>query len=133
MEHIYTIPVNEAFEASRDDASCGCPFCTLYNKLEENELELILGASMMEPDIRIMTNKEGFCRTHYDMMFTRKNRLGMALTLESHLAELKDEIKNGGFLQKAGERPIKPQNYWLKNWKDLMRKDYTNSSYLHIS
>ena len=107
MEHIYTIPVNEAFEASRDDASCGCPFCTLYNKLEENELELILGASMMEPDIRIMTNKEGFCRTHYDMMFTRKNRLGMALTLESHLAELKDEIKNGGFLQKAGERPIK--------------------------
>ena len=107
MEHIYTIPVNEAFEASRDDASCGCPFCTLYNKLEENELELILGASMMEPDIRIMTNKEGFCRTHYDMMFTRKNRLGMALTLESHLAELKDEIKNGGFMQKAGERPIK--------------------------
>ncbi len=107
MEHIYTIPVNEAFEASRDDASCGCPFCTLYNKLEDNELELILGASMMEPDIRIMTNKEGFCRTHYDMMFTRKNRLGMALTLESHLAELKDEIKNGGFLQKAGERPIK--------------------------
>ena len=107
MEHIYTIPVNEAFEASRDDASCGCPFCTLYNKLEDNELELILGASMMEPDIRIMTNKEGFCRTHYDMMFTRKNRLGMALTLESHLAELKDEIKNGGFMQKAGERPIK--------------------------
>ncbi|MBE6549998.1 MAG: hypothetical protein E7670_06175 [Ruminococcaceae bacterium] len=107
MEHIYTIPVNEAFEASRDDASCGCPFCTLYNKLEENELELILGASMMEPDIRIMTNKEGFCRTHYDMMFTRKNRLGMALTLESHLAELKNEIKNGGFMQKAGDRPIK--------------------------
>lgn len=107
MEHIYTIPVNEAFEASRDDASCGCPFCTLYNKLEDNELELILGASMMEPDIRIMTNKEGFCRTHYDMMFTRKNRLGMALTLESHLAELKDEIKNGGFMQKAGERPLK--------------------------
>ncbi len=107
MEHIYTIPVNEAFEASRDDASCGCAFCSLYNKLEDNELELILGASMMEPDIRIMTNKEGFCRTHYDMMFVRKNRLGMALTLESHLAELKDEIKNGGFMQKAGERPIK--------------------------
>ena len=107
MEHIYTIPVNEAFEASQDDASCGCAFCSLYNKLEDNELELILGASMMEPDIRIMTNKEGFCRTHYDMMFTRKNRLGMALTLESHLAELKDGIKNGGFMQKAGERPQK--------------------------
>ena len=64
METIYTIPVNEAFEASAADSSCGCPFCTLYNKLEDDELELILGASMMEPDVRIQTNKEGFCRTH---------------------------------------------------------------------
>ena len=107
MEHIYTIPVNEAFEASAADPSCGCPFCTLYNKLEDDELELILGASMMDPDIRIMTNKEGFCRTHYDMMFVRKNRLGMALTLESHLSELSGEIRGGAFFQKPAEKPIK--------------------------
>ena len=107
MEQIYTIPVNEAFEASVENASCGCPFCTLYNKLEENELDLILGASMMEPDIRIMTNKEGFCRTHYDMMFVRKNRLGMALTLESHLSELREDLHGGGLLQKPGEKQIK--------------------------
>ena len=107
MEQIYTIPVNEAFEASRDDAACGCPFCSLYNKLEDDELELILGASMMEPDVRIQTNKEGFCRTHYDMMLVRKNRLGMALTLESHLAELAGEIHEGGFLSAPGQKPIK--------------------------
>ena len=106
METIYTIPVNEAFEASAADKSCGCPFCSLYNRLEDDELELILGASMMEPDVRIKTNKEGFCKTHYDMMFTRKNRLGMALTLESHLSELKDEIKDKAF-SKPGERPMK--------------------------
>ena len=98
MEQIYTIPVNEAFEASAADPSCGCPFCSLYNKLEDDELDLILGASMMEPDVRIQTNKEGFCRTHYDMMFTRKNRLGMALTLESHLDELISDLKSGGIL-----------------------------------
>ena len=106
MDTIYTIPVNEAFEASAADPGCGCPFCSLYNKLEDDELELILGASMMEPDIRIQTNKEGFCRTHYDMMFTRKNRLGMALTLESHLAELRGELKNKP-LSKPGERALK--------------------------
>ena len=106
METIYTIPVNEAFEASAADSSCGCPFCTLYNKLEDDELELILGASMMEPDVRIKTNKEGFCRPHYDMMFTRKNRLGMALTLESHLAELYEDIKDKP-LSKPGERATK--------------------------
>lgn len=95
MEQIYTIPVNEAFDASAADSTCGCPMCALYRKLEENELELILGASMMEPDVRIKTNEQGFCRTHYDMMFTRKNRLGMALTLESHLAELSGELSKG--------------------------------------
>ncbi len=107
MEQIYTIPVNEAFEASAKDPSCGCPFCALYNKLENDELELILGASMMEPDVRIKTNERGFCRTHYDMMFLRKNRLGMALTLESHLNELSEEIKDGGFLSAPAQRPMK--------------------------
>ena len=95
MEQIYTIPVNEAFDASAADSTCGCPMCALYRKLEENELELILGASMMEPDVRIKTNEQGFCRTHYDMMFMRKNRLGMALTLESHLAELSKDLSKG--------------------------------------
>lgn len=107
MEQIYTIPVNEAFEASAADKSCGCPFCSLYRKLENDELDLILGASMMEPDVRIKTNKTGFCRTHYDMMFVRKNRLGMALTLESHLNELKKEIKDGGLGGGMGNKPIK--------------------------
>ena len=107
MEQIYTIPVNEAFEASAADKSCGCPFCALYNKLENDELELILGASMMEPDVRIKTNKTGFCRTHYDMMFVRKNRLGMALTLESHLDQLKKELRDGGLGGGMGNKPIK--------------------------
>ena len=106
MEQIYTIPVNEAFEASAADKACGCPFCALYNKLEDDEIELILGASMMEPDVRIKTNKTGFCRSHYDMMFVRKNRLGMALTLESHLAELSEDIKDKGLFSKAGDRPM---------------------------
>ena len=109
MEQIYTIPVNEAFEWSRDDHSCGCPVCTIYNRLEENELDLILGASMMEPDIRIKTNETGFCRTHYDMMFVRKNRLGMALTLESHLAELQKDLTEASipFVQPKGDKPAR--------------------------
>ena len=55
-EHIYTVPVSEAFE-QRDGR---CPLCLLREKWENNELDLILGASMMEPDIRIQTNKKGF-------------------------------------------------------------------------
>ena len=107
MEMNFTIPVNEAFEASAADKSCGCALCALYRKLEEDELDIILGAAMMEPDIRIKTNDAGFCRLHYDLMFTRKNRLGMALTLESHLDELRREIRDGGLGGAQGSKPIK--------------------------
>ena len=91
MEQIYTIPINEAFNEVREDSTIGCPICRVTAKLEENELDLILGASMMEPDIRIRTNKEGFCGTHYEKMLGMKNRLSLALMLESHL----DEVKKG--------------------------------------
>ena len=107
MEQIYTIPVNEAFEAARDDHSLGCPFCSLAEKLEANEIDLILGASMMEPDVRIKTNEQGFCRHHYDMMFGYKNRLGLALMLESHLDEQRKNFSGGGLFSKPGEGEIK--------------------------
>ncbi len=97
MEQIYTIPVNEKFDASRDDHTCGCPMCSLYRMLENNEVDLIMGASMMELDIRIVTNKLGFCKTHFDMMLKLKNRLSLALTLESHLDELRGDVK-GNFV-----------------------------------
>ena len=88
MEQIYTIPVNEAFDAVSENQSLGCPFCVLYRKLQEDELDIILGASMMEPDIRIRTNEEGFCHNHYSMMLRRKRMLGIGLMLESHLDEV---------------------------------------------
>ncbi len=107
MDMNFTIPVNEAFEASAADPGCGCPLCALARKLEADELDLILGASMMEPDVRIKTNRQGFCRTHYDLMFVRKNRLGMALTLESHLAELENDLRDGGIGGGQGNKPLK--------------------------
>ena len=109
MQQIYTIPVHEALEAGAEGRECGCPMCALYRKLEEDELSLILGASMMEPDVRIKTNKQGFCRTHYDMMFVRKNRLGMALTLESHLKELAEDISAGFVGNLIGRPDARPQ------------------------
>lgn len=97
-EHIYTIPVTEAFEAAAETKKC--PFCALREKLEKDELELILGASMMEPDVRALTNEKGFCERHYSKMFGMKNRLGLALMLESHLESLKKELKPGNIFSR---------------------------------
>ena len=92
MEQIYTIPVGEAFDAVIEKPECGCPVCVLYKRLQEDELDIILGASMMEPDIRIKTNELGFCLTHYNMMLGRRRMLGMGLILESHLAEVEKKV-----------------------------------------
>ncbi len=103
MEQIYTIPVGEAFDLVKQKPECGCPFCVLYKKLQNDEIDIILGASMMEPDIRIKTNEQGFCLSHYNIMLRRKRMLGMGLMMESHLAEVEKKIDGRGlFGSKAG-------------------------------
>lgn len=96
MEQIYTIPVNEAFEECRQ--SRRCPFCRLEAQLEANETDLILGASMMEPDIREKTNKAGFCKSHFKKLISAGKRLPLALILESHLAETGALIAEPGLM-----------------------------------
>lgn len=82
-DSIYTIPISEVFEPK-----CGCPICSLQTTLENRCIDYILGAAMMEPDVRIETNKYGFCSTHYTIMQEKNNKLSLALMLESHLQEL---------------------------------------------
>lgn len=82
-EKIFTIPINEAF-----DGADGCPLCRMREKLEEQTLESALGAAMMEPSVRIEMNREGFCGSHLQAMYRRKNKLALGLILESRLDEL---------------------------------------------
>ena len=106
MEQIYTIPVNEAFDEVGEKTECGCPFCVLYRKLQNDEIDIILGASMMEPDIRIRTNEQGFCLSHYNIMLRRKRMLGMGLMLESHLAEVEKKVNGPTLLGSKAQASI---------------------------
>ena len=107
-EQIYTIPINEAFDGALEKSTPECPFCSLHAMLEKNAVEAIMGAAKMEPDIRIETNKKGFCRRHYDMMFGTNSKLGLGLILESHLAETEKAIFSGGTtFDPKGERERK--------------------------
>lgn len=91
-ESILTIPINEIFEPK-----CDCPICRMRNTLEEHTTEYIMGAAMMEPDVRIETNKLGFCHEHYSQLLKCKNRLSLALMLQTHL-----ETLNKGVFAKKG-------------------------------
>lgn len=86
-ESILTIPVSEIFEPK-----CGCPICQMRDILEKRTVEYIMGAAMMEPDVRIETNSLGFCREHFDQMLKQKNRLSLALMLQTHIETVNKEI-----------------------------------------
>ncbi len=97
---ICSIPVAEVFEPKE-----GCPLCRMRDMLEERVLEYIMGAAMMEPDVRIQTNEQGFCFTHYKKMLGRRNRLSVALMMESHLAHIQKKVFGEGkpFFLKASD------------------------------
>lgn len=84
---ITNIPIAEVFEEGD-----GCPICRLRNTLENRAVEYITGAAMMEPDVRIETNKKGFCYHHYRQILGQRNRLSIALMLESHLEEMEKTV-----------------------------------------
>ncbi len=88
-EQLYTIPVNEAF-----DNRCECPICVMYHKIEEGALDFTLGPSYMEDDVRMVTDKLGFCEEHVEKMYKRGNRLGMALMLKTHADRLINDAES---------------------------------------
>lgn len=88
-EHIDTMPLWEVF---RED--CECPLCRLHSLNEANYREYFMGASVMEPDVRVETNKKGFCARHYGQMFRMSNRLSLALSTHTYLKEVISRIES---------------------------------------
>lgn len=115
-EQIHTIPINDAMANAGE-----CPFCYIERKTEEHAMDFTLGhgASYMEADIREMTDREGFCRSHYKKLFDYGNALGNAWMLKTlymrYIEEFDKEIKN-----------FKPENVGDK--KGLFGKKNVDSS-----
>lgn len=90
-EDICSIPISDVF-APQD----GCPICRMTRTVADHLVDYITGAAMMEPDVREETNRYGFCPAHYAQMLTRRNRLSVALTLETHLKSMAELVEFGG-------------------------------------
>lgn len=116
-EKIYTIPVNEAFEES--DA---CPLCYLSKKLEKEAVDYTLGAAMMEPDYRIISNEWGYCNSHFSMMLSKKEKLSLALVLETHMDEVQKKLDS-----------IKKELDEIKREKDIFLKKKNKASALNLA
>ena len=101
-DDICTIPVSEVFEVND-----GCPICRMKKTVEDHIVDYIMGAAMMEPDVRIETNKVGFCPEHYDKMLNHRGRLALALMLETHLDSIKKDVFSGGLFSTVGGKAKK--------------------------
>ena len=80
-EKIDTIPINDAFDSGDE-----CAFCWLERQAEQRAVKYTIGSggSYMEPEIRAITDREGFCRHHLKMMYDYGNALGCALILQTY-------------------------------------------------
>lgn len=108
-EKLYTIPVTEAFQSD-----CDCPICAIHDKLDKDGVNYIMGPSYMEGDIRMETNKVGFCREHFNKMYHMKNRLGLALMIDTHLQEIVKQLEaNKDALKESGKK-----SFFSKGSKD---------------
>lgn len=93
--HLETIPVIEAYQTQSE-----CPLCDLARQAEISYLESFLGASVMEPGVRVEVNKKGFCRPHFEKMLRMQNRLGLALMTHTYLLETISALQGTEFSKK---------------------------------
>ena len=108
-EKLYTIPINDAFAMDSE-----CPICAMKTILENNAVEFTMGPSYMEDDIRMETDRMGFCKAHMKMVFDQNNKLGLALVLKTHIDRTNKEIekrmkmppKKASFFKKETSNPL---------------------------
>lgn len=88
-EKLYTIPLNDAVNANDE-----CALCYANRALEHDAIDFAVGpgASYMESDIRERTDKVGFCKHHFQMMFEYGNSLGNALILKTHVIKMRNDL-----------------------------------------
>ena len=82
----YTLDTIPVLDAYRTD--CECPLCRLRILCEDQYVDSMLSSAYMEPEWRIRSNETGFCTRHFELMFRRRNRLGLALMTHTHMQEV---------------------------------------------
>ena len=89
QETIYSLALYDAFRQESE-----CPLCLIEEKREEEALDYLLHQALMDVRTRGETNREGFCRRHFELMYRRRAyRLQLALILDTYLATENARLK----------------------------------------
>lgn len=121
-ETIYTIPLNEAF-----DTDCECAVCEFMRKEEINLVNSTMGASMMEPEFREITNRMGFCKIHQKMVLNTESKLSVALVYHTHMTQMMDTLAN---ISKSAEGNTKKSLFKKSDFRQSLEEELDK---LHIT
>lgn len=125
-EQIYTIPIFDSFREGGE-----CPFCNIVRNLDKESIDYMLGPSYMEGDIRMETNKLGFCKEHYHKMYLEQNRLGLGLMMHTHLQQINRDLnKLSATLTGTQKKGLFSKPAKNKNEISTYLNNITNSCYI---
>lgn len=106
--HIDTGIIYEKFAEN-----CECPLCQIQKIVTEQFLHEFLNDAVMEDNSRIAVSNKGFCNQHFDMLFSRQNKLSVALQIRSRaekLLPLLKDVKNVGTAKKLAAKIKSAEN-----------------------
>ncbi len=104
MPELEISKVHDAYAAAPE-----CPLCELREAAEKAYLRSFQHSRVMEPNVRVRTNEEGFCPDHYRKLYAGENKLGLGLVVHTHLAERLPGMRAGfeAIRRAAGTRNAK--------------------------
>lgn len=77
-----TIPLWDALKKDTE-----CPMCLLMKKAEEDSIAYYLSSAIMTPEVRVQTNRYGFCREHFDRLVKSGSAQSLALVMDTYYEE----------------------------------------------
>ena len=122
------LEISKVHDAYSDPGEC--PLCLLERDAERTYLTSFQHSRVMEPNVRVQTNRQGFCPSHFRKLYDGENKLGLGLVVHTHLRELAGEV--GSLLDdlvKSGKDRTSAVTAALREQRDscficgLLRKD----------
>ncbi len=101
-----TYHIDTGFIKDKLKVDCECPLCEIRAKVEEQFLFEFLNDAVMEENTRLKVNALGFCSRHFEMLFSRQNKLSVALQISTRVNEILKtvtEVKSAGNAKKQAD------------------------------
>ena len=83
------------------NGECECPMCKIHQKTECDICDSYLSEAAMEDAEREKVNKYGFCAKHYDVLYSGRGKLPLALQASTRLKTMEKLIKSTPDVKKA--------------------------------